>query len=74
MIGDQTTPTVGPEAGSPWRTKAQMAEHYRCHVKTITNLMRRRILPFLKIRRLVRLNVVECDRAMEKYTRRSDLL
>jgi len=51
-----------------------MAEHYRCHVKTITNLMRRRILPFLKIRRLVRLNVVECDRAMEKYTRRSDLL
>jgi hypothetical protein len=74
MINEPTQIMLNPSAGTPWRTKAQIAEHYRCHLKTVTSLMRRRILPFVKIRRLVRLNVVECDQAMEKFKRRSDLL
>lgn len=73
-MNDRTQIPVNPDVNSPWRTRAEMADHYRCHIKTITNLMRRRILPFVKIGRLVRLNIAECDLAMEKYKRRSELL
>lgn len=51
-----------------------MAEYYACDIKTISNWMRRRILPFVKVRRLVRFDVTECDRALQKYKRRSKLL
>ena len=44
-----------------------MADHYGCSTRTIDNLMRRHILPFVKIRRFVCFNVIECDKAMEKY-------
>ena len=54
---------------SPWKTKAELAAYYHCDIRTITNWMKRRILPFVKIRRLVRFNVVDCDRATLKYTR-----
>lgn len=50
---------------SPWRQKNEIADYYRCNVRTITNLMQRRILPFVKIGRLVRFIVTECDLAME---------
>jgi len=52
------------EPTGPWRLKKEIADHYRCDLRTITNLMRRRILPFVKIGRIVRFNVEECDRAM----------
>lgn len=58
----------------PWRTKAQMAERYQCTVRTITNLMNRGVLPFIKVGRLVRFNVVECDKALGKYRGGNDLL
>jgi excisionase family DNA binding protein len=60
-------------AESPWRKKAEIAQYYRCDIRTITNLMRRRILPFVRIGRLVRFHVAECDEAMAKYQRRSSL-
>lgn len=56
-------------SASPWRLKHEMADYYRCNIRTITNLMQRRILPFVKIGRLVRFNVIECDLAMSKYKR-----
>lgn len=61
------------DAVSPtnWRKKIQIAEHYACDVRTITNLMRRRILPFVKIGRIVRFDVQACDEAMRKYQRRT---
>jgi hypothetical protein len=62
------------EPTGPWRLKKEIADHYRCDLRTITNLMRRRILPFVKIGRIVRFNVEECDRAMNKYKRPSVLL
>ena len=58
----------------PWRLKQEIADYYRCDLRTITNLMRRRILPFVKIGRIVRFNIKECDRAMNKYKRPSMLL
>ena len=36
----------------------------------LTNLMRRGILPYRKIGRFVRLDPVECDRAMDKFKHR----
>ena len=63
-----------PHSGSPWRNKKQLAEHYGCSTRTIEKLMRGRVLPFVKIRRFVRFNVIECDKALEKYKQRSALL
>jgi hypothetical protein len=51
--------------------RKQLTDHYGCSTRTIDNLKRGYILPFVKIGRFVRFNVVECDQAMEKYKRRS---
>ena len=53
-----------------WKTKCEMAEYYKCHLRTITNLMQRGILPYRKIGRFVRLDPVECDCAMDKFKHR----
>jgi len=53
-----------------WKTKRDMAAYYKCHLRTITNLMRRGILPYRKIGRFVRLDPVECDHAMDKFKHR----
>jgi excisionase family DNA binding protein len=68
----EQTPKEQP--ASPWKIKAEMAEYYRCDIRTITNLMRRRVLPFVKIGRLVRFNPAECDEAMQKFKRKSSFL
>lgn len=52
---------------TPWRTKRQIADYYGCDVRTITNFMRRRILPYVKTGRFVRFNIIECDQAMERF-------
>lgn len=61
----QTTQNDG--AGKTWKTKQEIAGHFQCNIRTITKLMKQRILPFVKIGRLVRFDVAECDQAMEKY-------
>jgi len=66
--------TATPESSTPWRNKKQLADLYGCSIRTIQNLMRGRALPFVKIRRFIRFNVIECDKAMEKYKQRSALL
>jgi len=53
--------------GRDWRTKAEIAGHYQIGVRTVTKLMRRRILPYGKLRNLVRFDVAACDRAMEFF-------
>jgi excisionase family DNA binding protein len=62
---------VVPIAATEWRTKEEIAQYYRCNVRTVTNLMRRRILPFVKIGHLVRFDVAACDSAMRRYQRKS---
>jgi len=66
--------TTNPNSIGPWRNKKQLADHYGCSIRTIEHLMRGRVLPFVKIRRFMRFNVIECDKAMEKYRQRSALL
>ena len=54
-------------AGKTWKTKREIASHFQCNIRTISKLMKRRILPYVKIGRVVRFDVVECDQALEKY-------
>lgn len=64
---NQTLTNASNGAGKNWKTKSEIASHFQCNIRTVTKLMKRRILPFVKIGRLVRLDVDECDQAMEKY-------
>lgn len=73
MSDNQLTPTPNPLSASPWRKKSEIAEYYQCNIRTVTNLMRRRILPFVKIGRFVRFHVEDCDEAMQKYQRKSTI-
>jgi hypothetical protein len=59
--------------GKDWRTKAEIAGHYQIGVRTVTKLMRRKILPYGKLRNLVRFDVAACDRAMEFFGNSSRL-
>lgn len=54
-----------------WMTKSQLATHLRCSPRTINNLMRRRVLPYVKLGRLVRFDRTRCDVAMMAFCRRS---
>lgn len=74
FMNDHESQFAASEPMIPWRLKQEIADYYRCDLRTITNLMRRRILPFVKIGRIVRFNIKECDRAMNKYKRPSMLL
>jgi hypothetical protein len=58
-------------AAREWKTKREIAVYYKCSVRSISNFMRRRILPFIKIGRFVRFEAGECDLAMEKFKNRS---
>jgi len=66
-------PTLKNQAdgGIQWRTKRDMAVHLRCDIRTITKYMKRRVLPYVKIGRVVRFDLTECDQAMLKFKRRS---
>lgn len=54
-----------------WRTKRQMATHCGCDIRTISNFMRRRILPYVKIGHFVRFDLAECDKALARYQRKA---
>jgi len=50
--------------GTPWKLAEEVAE---MHVPTVNTWMKRRILPYLKVGRIVRFNLIACDAAMQKY-------
>ena len=58
-----------PEENKPtrWLTKAALAQHYCISLRTVTNLMRRRVLPYVKIGHVVRFDPEACEQAMRKY-------
>jgi hypothetical protein len=58
-----------PEETMPnrWLTKAALAQHYCISLRTVTNLMRRRVLPYVKIGQVVRFDAAACEQAMKKY-------
>ena len=50
-----------------WLTKADLAFHYSISLRTVTNLMRRRVLPYVQIGRVVRFDTRACEQAMRKF-------
>ena len=49
-----------------WLTKEQIAERFKCSIRTVTNLSRRKILPYYRLGRLIRYRAEECDEALSK--------
>lgn len=49
-----------------WRTKTEIAAHFKCNVRTITNYMQRGMLPYVKVGRWLRFDRRECDAAIKK--------
>jgi len=54
-----------------WVGKTEIAEHFKCSVRHVNNLMQRRVLPYTKIGRFVRFNVQACDEAMKRIGTKS---
>lgn len=52
-----------------WKTKEEIALHFQFGVRTITKLMRKRIIPYFKIANLVRFDLLDCDQAFSGFTR-----
>ena len=50
---------------SPWMTKQQIADYFQKSIRTISNLKRRRVIPYNKA--LGRYNVNDCERALKKW-------
>ena len=51
---------------SPWFTKQELADYWKCSVRHITDLKRERKIPYCKALR--RYNVNACEKAMERFT------
>lgn len=60
---NSTTESTRPK---DWKTKREIAAHFKCSARTITSLMRRRILPYVKNGRLLRIDTADCDRALSE--------
>jgi excisionase family DNA binding protein len=54
-----------------WLTKAEIADHIGVSKRSVTKLMRRRVLPYVKVGRIVRFDLEACDRAMMGFQVRS---
>lgn len=47
--------------------KKSLAARYSCTPRTINNLMRKGVLPYVKIGSLVRFDPADCDRALAAF-------
>jgi excisionase family DNA binding protein len=52
---------------SNWHSKKQIADHFGIGLRTVTDWMRRRIIPFVKVGHVVRFSLADCEGAIRKY-------
>jgi len=52
---------------SSWTDKDGIAAHFGCSVRHIGNLTKTRKLPYVKLGRIVRFNVADCERAVKAF-------
>jgi hypothetical protein len=55
---------LGMDSGDPirnWKSKRQIAVHLQVSLRTVSNLMRRRLLPFVQIGSVIRFDLVQVD-------------
>lgn len=50
-----------------WHNKKQVAAHFGIGLRTVTDWMRRRLIPFTKVGNVVRFNLSDCEGAIRKY-------
>ena len=50
-------------------TKKELAPVLRVSTRTVDNWQRNKILPYIKVGRLVRFNITRCLRALERFER-----
>lgn len=66
-LENQEEPRPGAD-GIPWRTKREIALHFQIGERTVTRFMNQQLLPYTKIRNLVRFDLSACDRAFRSFT------
>ena len=54
--------------------KAELAARYQISLGTVKNMMRKRVLPYLKIGKVVRFDVERCDKAFGAFECQSNIL
>jgi hypothetical protein len=57
--------------GNVWVTREKLAQHFAFSLRTVANLQKRRVLPFIKVGRLVRFNLNKCEQALIHFEHRS---
>lgn len=68
------TKTEGTGPRRQWLDKAGIAAHIGVSPRTVTNLMRRRVLCYVKVGRLVRFDPEACDKALKAFEIKSIVL
>lgn len=53
--------------GLKWHSKKEIAAHFGIGVRTVTDWMRRRIIPFVKVGHVVRFSLSDCESAIRSY-------
>jgi len=54
-----------------WVTREKLAQHFAFSLRTVANLQKRRVLPYIKVGRLVRFNLNKCEQALIRFEHRS---
>lgn len=60
-------PNDGGRGNGPWMTKEEVAQYFCTCPRTINNWMTRRVIPHVKVGRLVRFNREDCQVALRAY-------
>ena len=50
-----------------WHNKKEVAAHFGIGLRTVTDWMRRRLIPFVKVGHVVRFNLSDCETAIRNY-------
>jgi hypothetical protein len=66
--------SVSIEIMGKYTNRCGIAERYHLSLGSVKNLMRKRILPFVKIGRLVRFDTEKCDKALAAFESSSIVL
>lgn len=62
---DDAIELMPSKPASQWRDRKGIAAHFAISERHVTNLQRRRILPYVRLGRAVRFDVHACDQALK---------
>lgn len=71
LVTAVTEGVSNPSFSSKWATRAQIRVRFQICERSLTSLMKKKVLPFVKIGRIVRFDIPACDEAFKAFERRS---